>query len=371
MVVAPDAVLASSAAFDLAAPMSRNPEADKLKDYAAFDVLRFLLASTVMLAHLGVLRWDSTGNLAVQVFFALSGWLIGAILCGTTRSELARFYYNRSTRIWVPYFLAVFAFYLTSLLFEPSRSSRWLEFLAYDLTFTHNWFTLSPDRTLALAQMPLHARGNHFWSLAVEEQFYLVAPLLLTLTPFGKKILPWICVATVAYVTRSEYASICLGVLAAVVASKYPDFHLRRPARAVLMLVFLGAAAVLVFPSAYGLASPVFSISVVLLCAKPVRRTALTRWLGGVSFPFYLNAWAGRLAVRAVEKHFAILQSPYWLALEFLAGLVGAAISYHVIDARVMAKRHRFYSPLLGWLLGAAGYLLVISGIVFRIHIQI
>lgn len=85
-----------------------NPEATKVNDYAAFEVLRFLLAFTVLLSHKGVLTWENAGNLAVQVFFALSGWLVGSILCRTDRSELSRFYFNRATRIWIPYFFTVY-----------------------------------------------------------------------------------------------------------------------------------------------------------------------------------------------------------------------------------------------------------------------
>lgn len=76
-----------------------NPESAKLAAYAAFDVLRFLLASAVMLFHMGVIAWGNAGNLAVQVFSALSGWLIGSILYRTTAREVGRFYFNRATRI--------------------------------------------------------------------------------------------------------------------------------------------------------------------------------------------------------------------------------------------------------------------------------
>jgi hypothetical protein len=53
-------------------PKARNPEAEKLPEFASFDVLRFALPSAVMLSHTGILRWVETGNLAVQVFFALT-----------------------------------------------------------------------------------------------------------------------------------------------------------------------------------------------------------------------------------------------------------------------------------------------------------
>jgi peptidoglycan/LPS O-acetylase OafA/YrhL len=360
---------------------SDNPEAAKLEEYAAFDVLRFILASTVMLVHMDVVPGSLGGNLSVQVFFALSGWLIGGILYKTSGSELSQFYFNRSTRIWIPYFFTVLALYLASFLHEPVRSSRWFEFLVYDLTFTHNWFTLWPDARVALSQMPLQGTGSHLWSLAVEEQFYLLAPLIMTLLPFGRRMLPWICVAAAAYLSRSEYASVGLGVLSAVAAQKYPKWHRGVPGNIALLLALAAASVALAycdthvdpragFSASYLLAAPMFSICVVLLCAKPLRRNSITRWLGGVSFPFYLNAWIGIYAVHAIEKHFSIQPSWYSSPLLFLSALAAGATTYHLIDIPVMAHRERYYRAWLGWTLGAVGYALIITGVVFWIHLS-
>jgi peptidoglycan/LPS O-acetylase OafA/YrhL len=73
-------------------------------NYPLFDWLRFLLASVVVLGHANFVTWDHAGNLAVQVFFALSGFLIGGILLTTRRAELPHFFFNRATRIWIPTF---------------------------------------------------------------------------------------------------------------------------------------------------------------------------------------------------------------------------------------------------------------------------
>jgi peptidoglycan/LPS O-acetylase OafA/YrhL len=349
--------------------MENNPEAEKLDEYAAVDVLRFILASAVMLAHMGVLSWLQSGNLAVQVFFALSGWLIGGILYKTDSQELCRFYYNRSTRVWIPYFFTVAALYLISLTHEP-LSPRWFRFLAFDLTFTHNWFALWPNADIAVQQMPLHGTGNHFWSLAVEEQFYLIAPLAITLFPAGRKLVIWVGIAAVAYFSRSEYASICLGVLAAVAARKYVNWYRSVPGRILLLVTIIVTAIGMIYSLSYSFFAPVFSICVVLLCATPLRRNAATRWLGGISFPFYLNAWIGTFALHSIEKHFAIPLSWYSRPLEFLAGITAAALSYELLDARVMANRNRFYNRSVGWALGTVGYLLVLSGVVYWIVVS-
>lgn len=346
-----------------------NPEAAKLDDFAVFDVLRFVLAATVLLGHLDLLRWPHAPNLAVQVFFALSGWLIGGILCKTEFAELGRFYFNRATRIWIPYFVTVAALYATSLIHEAHRSTRWSEFLIYDMTFTHNWFSLLPNAEAAIAQMPLGRTGNHFWSLAAEEQFYLVAPLIMIFVPYGKRILPWACVAALFYVSGSQYAAISFGVLAAIIASSRRDWHLSPIARGVQALGFV-VSIVLMGVGAYPLGAPLFSISTVLLCAIPVRRTAISRWLGGVSFPLYLNAWIGIFALHALLRHFGFLQNSWLTAMEFLCGVAGSAFMYHAIDAPVMARRQLWYTPRVGWCLGVVGYSLVLGGILFGLLMQ-
>jgi peptidoglycan/LPS O-acetylase OafA/YrhL len=344
---------------------AHNPEAAKLEDFAAFDILRFALASTVLLSHLDVLRWAQAANLAVQVFFSLSGWLIGGILCRTQAAELGRFYFNRATRIWIPYFVTVMALYGISLIHEH-RSTRWFEFLIYDVTFTHNWFSFRPTPELAIAQMPLGRTGNHFWSLAAEEQFYLIAPLIMIFLPYGKTALPWIGVAVLCYLSGSQYAAISFGVLAAVVASRWGDWQLK-PAARVFLTLSLVVSIVLMYggAGAYRFGAPLFSVSAVLLCATPIRRTAVSRWLGGVSFPLYLNAWIGLFAFHAFQKRMGILQGPWVTALELVFGLAAAALMYHAIDARVMARRHLWYTPRVGWSLGIAAYTLLVTGVIY------
>ena len=169
--------------------------------------------------------WPNAGNFAVQVFFALSGWLIGGILLRTEFKRLPNFYYNRGTRIWIPYAFAVAAIYLLSAFRDPVTTS-FFKCLLYDTTFTHNWFI--PKVPEVIARMPLKGTGAHFWSISVEEQFYLAAPLLIVLLPFGRSILFWVIVAAAAYLSQGWYGSISLGVLAAVVRFRFGDWQLSR-----------------------------------------------------------------------------------------------------------------------------------------------
>ena len=342
--------------------MSGTREEHKLEEYASFDILRFVLASVVMLNHIGVITWINAGNLAVQIFFALSGWLIGGILCRARASDLSLFYFGRATRIWIPYVIAVAALYTVSFVHEGLKP-RSIEFLAYDLTFTHNWFAMTPDVATALAQMPLAATGNHFWSLAVEEQFYLLSPLVITLVPLGGSVVTWACIAIVACATKSQYGAISLGVLAVVLSIRHPGWYLRPVARGALLCCVSGLGMILANDSWYERAAPLFSACTVLLLATPLRRNTVTRWLGGVSFPFYLLAWIGTFLFHALTKRFGWMELSGLWPVEFALGLGVAAVAYHLVDVHVMARRSTFYRPTLGWALGATGYALVLIGI--------
>ena len=168
------------------------------KYYPAFDYLRIGLAIIVAAApgHAGLITWEHSGTYAVQVFFALSGWLIGGILLRSTPRDLPRFYFNRATRIWIPYFVAI-ALLFTASVTKDRHIADWFELFFYDITFVYNFWGLE---RVAVLQAPLAATGNHFWSICAEEQFYLFAPCLITLIPakVGREIWFWAFMSTVA-----------------------------------------------------------------------------------------------------------------------------------------------------------------------------
>lgn len=105
----------------------------------------------------------------------------------TKRHELPRFFFNRSTRIWIRYALSIILLYGVAL-FREGAGFFWFKYLLFDLTFTHQIFTVFPA---AANEMPLDGSGNQFWSISVEEQFYLVAPLLILVVRGGRSIWVW------------------------------------------------------------------------------------------------------------------------------------------------------------------------------------
>lgn len=342
------------------ASLAKRPISGEAKPvYPYFDWLRFALASVVALGHEHIITWGPAGNFAVQIFFALSGWLIGGILLKSERNTLPRFFFNRATRIWIPYVFAVAAIYLLGAA-RDGLTPNYLTFLFFDLTFTHNYFIEKiPEVT---SNMPLEGTGSHFWSISVEEQFYLAAPLLIVLLSFGRTLWFWALVATAAYLTESWYASISLGVMAVVAQSRFGDWHLQDWSRATIGVISICAiGSAIAVPAIYPWIAPVAAIGIVLLLSARGKRSPVGEFLGGMSYPFYLYHWVGMFAANFLAKQIA-LPSVGWTAYS-IAVVVGA-VAYVVVDRNIMRNRAGWYTPRRGWILAISAYSLFIAGVI-------
>jgi peptidoglycan/LPS O-acetylase OafA/YrhL len=208
--------------------------------YPAFDWMRISLAFMVMLHHADLFPWGQLGHFRVQVFFALSGWLIGRILLKTPSEELPRFYFGRVVRIWIPYAVALSLLVAVSIAHDDI-TPKYLEFLLYKLTFVYNLFGTTQLAEHG-AQMPLQGSGNHFWSICAEEQFYLCAPLLLILMPGRLGRSPWLWLAIAA---TGVFSSMALGVAASLAHARWGALHLRASARAALGVLLVSGATII------------------------------------------------------------------------------------------------------------------------------
>jgi peptidoglycan/LPS O-acetylase OafA/YrhL len=330
------------------------------RDFPWFDWLRIALALVVVLKHSDLIAYPMAGNLAVQVFFSLSGWLIGGILFRSTREHLPRFYFNRATRIWIPYGFAMLLLFAASTLHDVVNW-RWAEFLFYDLTFTHNWFAV-PQLALHQQEMPLQGTANHFWSISAEEQFYLLAPILILLLHRGRNLALWCVIAAVSWLT-GQYSAIALGVLAALLEHRHPGWYRQARARiAIWSIVIASAGLIAMFPAGYVWITPVFSVAVVLASAVPGRRTRAGEFFGGVSYPLYLNHWIGVFIVHAVAKKlgWAATPSVEWAGVAI--NLIVASVFFLLIDRNIHKYRETWFTRRRGAVLAVIGYGLVVSG---------
>jgi peptidoglycan/LPS O-acetylase OafA/YrhL len=140
----------------------------------ALDGLRALSIAAVLLYHDDYLI--PGGYLGVDVFFVLSGFLITSLLFKewreTGRIALRRFYFRRALRLF-PALAALLAVGTAFALLFPNapQSPHVLKGVGYSLVYMTNWASIRDPSSLG----PL----GHTWSLAVEEQFYLLWPILL------------------------------------------------------------------------------------------------------------------------------------------------------------------------------------------------
>jgi peptidoglycan/LPS O-acetylase OafA/YrhL len=335
--------------------------------YPWFDWLRIVLACAVMLSHDGLInQWNQSGNFAVQVFFALSGWLIGGMLLNLSSVDLPRFYFNRALRIWCPYFLAL-GILLAVAFTRDHLSAKWGEFVLYKVTFVYNLFG-PPQLAQHSQDMPLSGTGNHFWSVNAEEQFYLLAPLVLVLAPsrYGRSVTVWVGIAIAAWLTAT-YASIVFGVLAALLAHRYGPYHTNGWVRSAFGAVAAASALCMVAGVKYELAAPICSVGLVLLFAAQGAQHSLGALVGGMSYPLYLNHWIGIFVFHGIFKHLGLMGDPvadfarHALSLGFSLGL--AAYLYLHFDRRILANRARIYTRRRGQTAIVVAYAMIAIGI--------
>jgi peptidoglycan/LPS O-acetylase OafA/YrhL len=329
--------------------------------YPLFDYLRMVLALGVFAAHAdrSFLVPHVTGNLCVQVFFALSGFLIGSILLRTRVADLPHFYFNRVTRIWVPYVVAIVAVVACSPLVMSVWSAKFWEFVFYQVTWVYNWFGL--PQNAAVYDSPMHGAAHVFWSICVEEQFYLVAPFVICVFPRWR---PWMLAAIVAlhFFHPHDFAAISLGELLAISVRRWGHWFERPVAKFALGGLCAAMLTLLWLDWDYNLLAPWFAVSVVALVAFRGRRNAAGVLLGGMSYPFYLNHWVG-LSVRLKLSHALGLGLTGGTALALGIDLLISAAHFHFIDRVVLARRGRWYTRERGKVGFAVALGLVLVGV--------
>jgi peptidoglycan/LPS O-acetylase OafA/YrhL len=147
------------------------------------DGLRALAVLAVILYHLQF-GWAQGGVLGVGVFFTLSGYLITDLLLGawsaTGRLPLADFWIRRARRLLPAVFVLLAVVTVWVVLADSSQFGQLRGALAAAALYVSNWWTIAHNQSYFARFGPPSPLG-HLWSLAVEEQFYLVWPWLLWL----------------------------------------------------------------------------------------------------------------------------------------------------------------------------------------------
>jgi peptidoglycan/LPS O-acetylase OafA/YrhL len=179
--VVPSASPAPLAAEPTAPAPDRRRGPDVTLPYVAgFDGLRGFALILMLLGHHG---WGAIPGalFTVSMFFTLSGFLIATLMLSewsrSGRVSLARFWERRARRLLPAAFAAVLFIVLLQWWFGVGSGSRFKGDLLSALGYVTNWRMVSSGTDYA-ATFSMESPVQHFWSLAIEEQFYLVFPLV-------------------------------------------------------------------------------------------------------------------------------------------------------------------------------------------------
>lgn len=297
------------------------------------QALRALAIGLVVLNHLWPTRLTG-GYVGVDVFFVISGFLItGHIVAEISRSGrigLGAFYARRIRRLLPAAFLVLVVSLTLVVIFLPyPRWERNAWEVAASAGYVENWFLAAMSVNYS-ALNDAASVVQHYWSLSVEEQFYIVWPVLLLATAavarrfLRGRVAPWIIVAICAVGVLSLGASIIYTVIApaqayfatftrgwefaagGVIALVSRNARVNRLTSNVMSLLgfALIAFSALIYNAetsfpGYAALVPVAGTAAVILAGARGDRlwhTNLTamppvQWLGGISYSLYLWHW--------------------------------------------------------------------------------
>ena len=331
--------------------------------WPALDGLRALAIVPVVWHHVGGDRgglW-SRGPLGVELFFAISGYLITSLLlrerAATGTISLAGFYLRRSLRIFPLYYAVLGLYALLVLVLEPHTAAGagfWRNLPGF-LTYTSNWIVSETDSGRVIFYFA--------WSLACEEQFYALWPAAV------RWLRGWLPAALMVGVLAALQVApeavrlagpICLGSLAALAVHHRRGFALAwllvgarwgapAAAAAVVACVLLDAP-LLVTGAAMTLLVVAVTIRPDHGLARPLEwRPA--RWVGEVSYGVYLlHMLVVNAARRVLPEHDGLV-----FLVSLVCVLAVAGLSRRFFEAPILRLKDRLGRAATAPSLPAAG----------------
>jgi peptidoglycan/LPS O-acetylase OafA/YrhL len=368
-----------------------QPHAPSSRYRPDIDGLRALAILPVLLFHYRVPGF-SGGFVGVDVFFVISGYLIAGLIYGEMRDgrfSILEFYERRVRRIFPALFLVLMACTVAAaFLFFPSDFSRYAKSLFATAFFASNiefwrelgYFDISAEMKPLL----------HLWSIAVEEQFYVLFPAILLLVSGRSKARALVTVALILvaslafsiyavkagpafafYMLPSRAWELMLGAVVAIGA--FPSVS--RPLREAL--AGLGVAMIAASVFLYTKATPFPGAAALLPCvgtalviyagqaATSVNRALSTRplvFVGLISYSLYLWHWPLAVFTRAaLQRDVTARETVALIAVAFAL----AWASWRYVERPFRAKS--FHPPrwtLLGGALAAMAVTACCAGVV-------
>ncbi|HET8971505.1 MAG TPA: acyltransferase family protein [Candidatus Nanopelagicales bacterium] len=168
-------------AVDSARTLAPAPARTRSLTYApGLDGVRAIAVLAVLLFH-GDVSWLQGGFLGVDIFFVLSGFLITSLLLKelrlTDRVDFRRFYLHRARRLLPALGVVLVGAAVLALTIAPDAAERLRGDIVASMFYVTNWWYVVHDLSYfeAIGRPPLL---QHLWTLAIEEQFYLIWPLI-------------------------------------------------------------------------------------------------------------------------------------------------------------------------------------------------
>jgi peptidoglycan/LPS O-acetylase OafA/YrhL len=329
------------------------------KRVAGLDGLRALAVLGVMLSHAGVF---GVGWVGVDIFFGLSGYLITGILLdakvpgASAKQYFVAFYMRRVLRI-LP---LAWAFALVMAVVHGKYSG-----LLWYLGYVVNWLPASPPPDVL----------GHYWSLAVEEQFYTVWPAIVFLVSrstllrisCGVLVADAICrlvvsslgVSTPQFRDLATFAradSLIVGSLLAQL-ERGSGWGKKPVAWSLPIAIAAGLGVMLlralehrqIMPLAvYNLKWPIVALGVgsglLYVLTSPPRFLEWRPlvWIGKVSYGVYvINAAFGSW----LHEHFTLRQAPLIFLIQLTLTLPLAALSYYFFESPILSLKSRWKMP--------------------------
>ncbi|MFN8037132.1 MAG: acyltransferase family protein [Acidimicrobiia bacterium] len=348
-----------------------------LRYLPGLDGLRAVSVLAVMAFHAGVTRVTG-GFLGVEVFFVISGYLITSLLLAERRRagrvSLRNFWIRRGRRLLPALWVMLAVVVAFTVLFLPDAVGALRRDVVGALTYTSNWVQIF-GHVSYFEQAGRPPLLQHLWSLAIEEQFYLIwPPVLLTALFFLGRARTAMVVAFVTvggwlwamllyspstsrayYGTDTRAAGLLVGALLAFVW--VPGQFQRRAARSArYVLNFVGAGALIVLLWSFHRATGfdpadawvfrgglvVVDVMTVLVIAAIVHPAAdlnfllgagPLRWIGQRSYGLYLWHWPIFQVTRpGVDVPFAWFPT---LVLRLVLTLGAAELSYRYVEVPI------------------------------------
>lgn len=363
---------------------STNAPIPRLGYQPALDGVRALAVLAVMLYHGGA-SWARGGYLGVDVFFVLSGFLITSLLLSewhaTDRIGVVAFYARRFRRL-VPALAVVLLFvlaYALAIAPESDMSSLRGDVVATLAYFTNWRFIFQHVGYFDAFALPSPLK--HTWSLAVEEQWYLIWPMLVVLMlrlargsakplRFVLGVVLTLCIMStlltaalftpggdpsrVYYGTDTRAQELLAGAAFAIVCMLAGRWEISRRFRGLLATAGVASTVVVIGMCVrtgersdwlYQGGLLLFSFVVVLVIAAAIQPTgpvramfspAPVRWIGAISYGLYLWHWPIYVYLNPARTG---LSNPSLLIVRFALTFAAATASFYLLERPIREQR--------------------------------